>query len=155
MSGAADRITPFDRMNATGEQYRSVTELLNVISAEANPDDPPSTVENIRLQMQNIPPVYEFHAWASWDSSRAKAIASLIVPKMETNQHVVQFDISVLPEYRRQGLATAFLSKMAIVTEREGRRLCYRIPAAACPQPRSSWNRWVQPSVFRSAGMIC
>ena len=123
MTAQTSPIETFDRMNATDEQFSSITDLRNKLGVEANPDDPPNTVENIKLQMQNIPPVYEFHSWVSWDDSGAKAVAQLVVPKMETNQHIVQFDISVLPEYRRQGLATAFLSPIVAVTEREGRRL--------------------------------
>jgi GNAT superfamily N-acetyltransferase len=110
-------------MDATDRQFSSVTDLNNVINAEANADDPPSTVEDTRVRLQNIPALYAFQAWASWDGARVVAMANAFVPRMETNQHVVQFDISVLPEYRRQGLATAFLSEIAKVAERESRRL--------------------------------
>jgi mycothiol synthase len=123
MSPNGPHIEPFDRMKATDEQFASVTDLRNVCQTEANPDDPPNTVENVKGMMQHLPPVYEMQAWVAWDGPRAKAIGYHIVPRMETNQHLVQFEIQVLPEYRRQGLATAFLSEIVEATEREGRTL--------------------------------
>jgi len=58
MSPNGPHIEPFDRMKATDEQFASVTDLRNVCQTEANPDDPPNTVENVKGMMQHLPPVY-------------------------------------------------------------------------------------------------
>ena len=41
----------------------------------------------------------------------------------EENQHLAPFEITVLPEYRRQGLGRRFLEVIADVTQVENRRL--------------------------------
>jgi len=52
------------------------------------------------------------------------------------NQHLGQFEITVLPEYRRQGLGRQFLAVIAETAQQEGRRLLMtnttdRIPGGA------------------------
>jgi GNAT superfamily N-acetyltransferase len=53
---------------------------------------------------------------------------------MEQNQHVAQFSLEVLPEFRRQGIGTALLRKIVEVAQRENRSLMIggtnsRVPA--------------------------
>ena len=43
--------------------------------------------------------------------------------RMETNQHMAQFDVRVRKEYRGQGLGTALMSRVTSMADREGRRM--------------------------------
>jgi mycothiol synthase len=47
----------------------------------------------------------------------------VVVPRLEENQHIGQFTIEVLPEYRRRGLARQLLVHIAGVARRENRRV--------------------------------
>lgn len=123
MSPSKPEIRLFDRMAATDQQFATLNDLRNAVMAVATPDDPPNTVENTRMQLQNIPPVFEFHGWVAWDGDRAVGFANAVVPRMETNQHLIQMDISVAPESRRDGLATAFLPAIVELARRENRRM--------------------------------
>ena len=116
-------IRPFDRIEASDGEYKALTEVRNRFTEESTPDDPPSSLENTKNQLRNVPPIFELHMWAAWDGSRMVGTANVGIPKMDTNQHLAQFDITVLPEYRRRGLGTRFLGPMVEVAEREDRRL--------------------------------
>jgi mycothiol synthase len=56
--------------------------------------------------------------------------------RIEENKHLAQFEITVLPEYRQQGLGRQFIGLIANVTQQENRRLLMtstvdRVPGGA------------------------
>jgi mycothiol synthase len=131
-------ITSFDVRNASVKEYRAANELFNTLRAETLPDDPPIPLEEQTRDFQNIPAFVDVYAWAVWNNDDSKAIASgsVSVTHMETNKHVAEFGIEVLPEFRRQGIARELLAKITETERQENRTLLItgtneRVPAGA------------------------
>jgi len=131
-------IKPFDVRNASAEEYRAANELDNRIRAEYLPDDPPIPLEERTRNWQNMPAFIGVHAWAvrNDDDSQAIASGSVTVTRLETNKHIAEFNIEVLPEFRRQGLARELLARIADAARQENRTLLFastneRVPAGA------------------------
>lgn len=83
----------------------------NAIRAERLPDDPPIPLEEDLLAWRNIPSMDVIDEWIAWDERGDQIV---LVAEMETwlvedNKNLGFFDISVLPEYRQQGLARRVL----------------------------------------------
>ena len=110
----------------------------NRIWAEYLPDDLPIPLNERTRDFQNIPAFIGVYAWAAWNDGNSKAIASgsVSVTRVETNKHVAEFNIQVLPEFRRQGLARTLLARIADAARQENRTLLFastneRVPASA------------------------
>ena len=121
-------IKPFDVKNASPAEYRAANELQNILRAETLPDDPPIPLEEQTRSFQNIPAFVGIHAWAVWDTDASRAIARgvLSVMHLDTNKHIGEMEIDVLPEYRRQGIARALLARIAHAARQENRTLLYQ-----------------------------
>ncbi|MFO7540495.1 MAG: GNAT family N-acetyltransferase [Chloroflexota bacterium] len=130
------QIEPFDRLAADEEMCQAFHYLVNQIRVERLPDDPPQRFEQTQANLQSVPPFVNLHIWLAWDRAVNQAVAygQLVYMEMEENKHMAQFDIAVLPEYRRQGIARRLLALAAAATQQANRRLLIaetndRIPA--------------------------
>ncbi len=126
-------IRPFDRMGASDTEYEAVAALSNSVRLEALPDDPPTSVEQMKLELQNIPSIVELSMWVAWEDGWAVGRADVAVPHMETNNHLVQFNVAVASGSRRQGLGTRLLASLTPVARREGRRLMLATTRSTIP----------------------
>jgi len=136
-------IKPFDVRNASEAEYRAANELQNTMRAETLPDDPPIPLDEKIRSFQNIPAFVGVHAWAVWnaDESRALADGVLSVTHLDTNKHIGEFELEVLPEYRRQGIARALLARIVGAARQEARTMLFtgtneRVPAGAALMQR-------------------
>lgn len=130
------KIKPFPLKTASESEYRAANALNNAIRAEQLPDDPPIPLDEMIQGIKNIPSFVDVRAWAVWniDESAIVASASVSLLLMETNQHIAEFEIKVLPDYRRQGIARELLALIADITRSNQRRLLIcntneRVPA--------------------------
>lgn len=131
-------LKPFDVRRASAEEYRAANELNNRMRAEYLPDDPPIPLEEQTRNWQNIPAFIDVYAWMVWNADNSQAIASgsVSVTRLETNQHIGEMEIEVLPEFRRQGIARTLLARIADAARQENRTLLVtgtneRVPAGA------------------------
>jgi mycothiol synthase len=117
-------INPFDPKTASDDDFARINQFRNTIRKERQPDDPPTSVAHEKSDLQNVPPVVEAAHWTSEDrSGRIVGTAQTGVINMETNMHIGQFDVRVLPEYRRQGLGTELLRLVTEFVKGKGRNL--------------------------------
>lgn len=118
-------IQPVDIQNASQEDYAAFNTFANQMQAERLPDDPPRSLEETIQQAQNIPPIVDLRVWVVDHPENPGIIAygDAQILRMEQNQHVAQFSIDVLPEFRGLGIELELLDKITEVAEQEGRRL--------------------------------
>ncbi|MBI3741062.1 MAG: GNAT family N-acetyltransferase [Chloroflexi bacterium] len=107
-------IIRFDLKAARDTEYRAANALSNQLRAERLPDDPPIPLDEEIRNWQNIPPFVEVHAWSVWDAARARVIAGGVMSflLMNENKHLADFNLQVLPEFRRQGIARQLLARV-------------------------------------------
>ncbi len=130
------KIKPFPLKTATEHEYRAANALDNALRAERLPDDPPIPLEEEIQRLQNIPAFVDVYAWGVWSANESAMVAraSANFLRMETNKHLAEFDIQVLPEYRRRGIARELLERVADTVRANERTLMLadtteRIPA--------------------------
>jgi mycothiol synthase len=115
----------FDPDAATHEDFVSLNKYGNLLRAESMPDDPPRSVESTikNLKSWKISQKFERHLWHTWDGGSIIASLFVGVGFYDDNRHLIQGGISVLPEHRRQGIATSFLPKIVEIAEANQRTL--------------------------------
>ncbi len=115
----------FDVKGAAQSEYAALNRHTNRLRLERLPDDPPIPLaENIQ-NLHRLPPIVDLKLWAAWNPDQSEIVAqgNAAILRLEENKHLVQFDISVLPEYRRQGIGRQILGLIADVTQKNDRRL--------------------------------
>lgn len=117
-------VLPFTK-EATQEEFAALNRHTNRMRLERLPDDPPITLDETIQNLKSIPPFVELKIWATWNADHTEIVAlgNVVFLRMEENQHLAQFDISVLPEFRRQGLGRQLMTLIAEATRQENRRL--------------------------------
>jgi len=116
---------PFDVKNASQKEYAALNQHTNHLRHERLPDDPPIPLDETISNMQTLPPFVDARMWVVWDPEGKKVIAqgNLVLLRMEENQHLAQFEITVLPEFRQQGLGCQILKQVAETAKDDNRRL--------------------------------
>jgi mycothiol synthase len=118
------QIRPFET-SASQAEYAALNRQTNRIRQERLPDDPPIPLEETIQNLQSVPPFLDLRLWAAWNADRSEMIAqgNVVMFRMEENKHLAQFEINVLPEYRRQGLGRQILGQIAEAVEQGERRI--------------------------------
>lgn len=131
-------LRPIDLRSAGPQDYERLNALRNVIRGEILPQDPPWPCSEDIHRWQATPRLIDEYSWVTWDKSggRALALAQAKIYRTGDNPHILWFDIQVLPEFRRRGIARAALPLITALARREQRHLLMsecndRIPAAA------------------------
>jgi mycothiol synthase len=148
MNPSSLEIRPFDPQTTDIAALQSLGDLHNTIRHEILPDDPLVPIEEQIQSLRNIPSFVSVWFWAAWDTQANQIVAdaNAMVMRTEENQHMLQFDISVLPAYRQQGLGHQLLERIAEVAAQEQRRLLItstsgRIPAGEAFMDRLAAQR--------------
>ncbi len=110
---------------ASRTEYAAINKMNNVIRAEVYPDDPPMPMEEYCLCMQNIPTYVDVKFWTVSDKDKQEIIAlgNVEFQRTDENQHMADFNIRVLPDFRRQGFGRKLLQRIAEAAKDENRRL--------------------------------
>ncbi len=118
-------IQVFDPETATDAQWAALTIFQNTMQAERLPDESPRSVEHTIATRRNVPPFVDYRTWVIGDEAGTaiQALASAVMLRTEENQHLVQFELSVLPARRRHRLGTRLLREIVQAGAEAGRRL--------------------------------
>ncbi len=151
MTPTAVEIAPFAFANAADDEYEALNRHFNRAKAETLPDDPPTPLEETIAQMKNVPPFVGIYAWVGWNPDKTEMVAAGGVSflRMEENQHLAQFDLSVDQDYRRQGLGRELLRQAVQAAQAENRRLLMtgtneRVPAGEAFMTRLGAERGLE-----------
>jgi GNAT superfamily N-acetyltransferase len=137
MNAQSIEIRPFDR-DASETNFEALNQHINRIRSERLPDDPPIPLQETIQNLRSIPPFVELRQWAGWmDGGREiAALGDVVILRTEENQRLAQFEINVLPQYRRRGVGRRLLRRIAELAGQEGRSVLMtntndRIPGGA------------------------
>ena len=122
-----------DLETMTGEDWKKYHEYRRIRWEETNPDDPiqPDEVveKSFKQDYTNKDMFIETYMITDSDED-SKQIGSIVMvtfsetnPSYETNKHIAQFDIALLKEYRRQGLATRAIPFLVGFAKKHNNRL--------------------------------
>lgn len=125
MSAREIRILPFDVKATTHAEYAALNQHTNRMRQERLPDDPPIPLEESIQNLQNIPSFIDFRMWAAWtpDQTEIIGLADVVLLRLEENRHLAQFELTILSEYRLQGLGRQMLALIAEAAQQDQRRL--------------------------------
>lgn len=116
---------PFDAKGASEAEYAALNRHTNRMRLERLPDDPPVPLQESIKNLQSVPPYAGLLLWAAWtpEGDEIAALGNVSLIQMEENRHIASFDISVLPEHRRQGLGREILRRITEAAAGDQRRL--------------------------------
>ena len=103
-------VEPVDLATADDDLLREVMALMNAISSERVPEDPPLSFEAFASRVRNRPSMVVIRDWLA-RSEEGDLVARGFVVRFEasTNQHLREASIDVLPAHRRRGIAKQLL----------------------------------------------
>lgn len=100
-------LEPVDLSTADDDLLREVSALSNAIASERVPEDPPVSFEAFASRVRNRPSMVVIRDWLA-RSAEGDLVARGFVVRFEadTNKHLREAGIDVLPAHRRRGIAT-------------------------------------------------
>ncbi len=116
-------IHELDIRQASTKEYAALNIFANLMQTEILPHDPLCLLEQTIQKAKSLPLLVELPVWVIYQNDNIVARAELQILQIEQNKHLATFEIQVLPEYRRQGMAEAFLQKIATRAEQHERTL--------------------------------
>ncbi len=131
-------IRPFQIRSASQGDYACLNEVKNALQHEVLPEDPPMAYGEAVQRWQAMPTYVDEATWAAWESEtgRISAFGEAKIYLTGDNEHVLNFSIEVLAQYRRQGLGRQMLRRITDQARRFNRRLMIaeansKVPAGA------------------------
>ncbi len=129
-----NEIRAVDPRHASDAECEAMNVFADLIHQEARPEDPPAPHALRIAGWRSIPPFVVGKVWHVWRENRIIASASGFYTTLEDNKHILQFDLSVLPGLRQQGLGSTLLAQIAEFARDANRRLLMtstneRVPA--------------------------
>jgi GNAT superfamily N-acetyltransferase len=113
LSTKAYTVEPVDLSTADDDLLREATALTNAMARERVPEDPPLSVEAFAMRVRNRPAMVVIRDWLV-RSADGELVARGYVVRFEadTNKHLRDANIDVLPAHRRKGIATSLLREI-------------------------------------------
>lgn len=120
------------------EAFGPFAGLAAPLAAVTNPHDAPPTAAHLRAEMQGLVAMgtHVVDVALAWSGDRVVGFLVAGGQRTGTNQHLLQLDLGVAADRRRQGIGHALLGEALAVARRDGRRLLVsgasdRVPAGA------------------------
>ncbi|HXV70303.1 MAG TPA: GNAT family N-acetyltransferase [Acidimicrobiia bacterium] len=102
-------ISEVDYHDLSDEQFQEVVDVANALDAEAFPRHVENTAEEMRIYTES--PGMTHHRFLAHDGGQLVALANFRYPNDGTNAETLLCHIRVLPDHRRQGIATELLTR--------------------------------------------
>ncbi|MFC4425332.1 GNAT family N-acetyltransferase [Deinococcus navajonensis] len=126
----------FDHQHASAQDITALTRFSNAVRAEKLPDDPALEDSDLMAMFSTLPPFVDLRLWVVRDGDQMVGRGQLTLLHLEDNRHLAQFEVMVLPAYRRRGLGRALFQEVVSAAQAGGRTLLVtettdRVPAGA------------------------
>ncbi len=137
------QLKPLNLREASPAEYAALNRHNNTLRRERLPDDPPIPLDEMIQGFKNIPSFVEVRMWCGWDPAQIEIVAqgNVVLLHTDDNQHLTQVDITVLPEYRRQGLGRRLLALLTEAARVDARRLIITETLDRLPGGEAFMNR--------------
>jgi len=113
-------VRPFDVDHAGDNALADYYELVRASTADWS-DEPPSDLETTIGRLRNpTPGLGGILRWAAYVDERLRAFATVRLPGHE-NEAIGLVDLTVHPDFRRRGIATAMLRHILVALREKGR----------------------------------
>lgn len=108
---------------ASEAEWQAFLSVGNQEDKEEKPDDPPTTLDDLKKSLLNMPSFVKFTGWLAFRG--ATPIATMFAGYMltEENQHLMQFDLYLVPDERRKGVGSRLLHWVVDLAQANNRRL--------------------------------
>ena len=117
-------ISPISLDPLTDALVADLNRFGNDVKQQIRPEDPPTPLNITRASLENIPSFVSLRMFGARDAAGALiGQATIVVARTEDNQHMAQTSVHVLPDHRRQGVATRLVAELIPIAEEEQRRL--------------------------------
>jgi mycothiol synthase len=116
-------VKPVDIRTVDGAEAEALSAFFDAMRFEVEPDEPPTPLEERLANWRNLPSYVRVDGWAYWDRDRVVAYGDVGYDLEGENMHLCGCEVSVAPEFRRQGIGTALFERILEVARREGRAL--------------------------------
>lgn len=143
MDPVSSRLVQTSLPELSDEQIIKLNELLNIMRAESRPGDPPIPDDMKIKEIRSIPSFMRSVVWLlPDDAGNFVAYASAQWDaKAADNKHLLDAEICVHPEHRRNGIAKLMLARVAEVSAEQERPMLLadtneRVPAGAALMQR-------------------
>jgi len=123
----------FNIENASEQEWQQLNQLMNRQRGEEYPNDPPTLLQDTIRNLKSIPDFIVFDSWVVWRGEEVISRATYQFTKTEDNQHILEFSLYVLPEYRQQGIGKLLFQLIIEQAEIEKRRLLLTGTDSAIP----------------------
>jgi mycothiol synthase len=106
-------VEPVDLATADDDLVREVLALMNAVAHERVPEDPPLSFDAFANRVRNRPSMVVVRDWLA-RSAEGELVARAFIVRFEadTNQHLRDAGIDVLPAHRRRGIAKQLLREI-------------------------------------------
>lgn len=106
-------VEPVDLLTADDDLVREVLALTNAIGRERVPEDPPLSFDAFAARVRNRPAMFVIRDWLA-RSAEGEIVGrgSVVRFEADTNQHLRDAGIDVLPRHRRKGIANQLLREV-------------------------------------------
>ena len=142
MTEPAITVVPFDLKSAAHDEYAALHAFTSRIHEELQPDDPPTPLEEAIAAWRGIMGVVNVRVWlARAADGRVVGRGQLVTANTPENQHLAEGTIQILPERRRQGLATGLLGRFVEGMRADRRRLLISNTIARAPSGEALMER--------------
>lgn len=119
--------------DASDDELAVHHDLQRTLWAERRPQDPPLPLAVTIAEHRGQPEFVDGITFAAWAGDRVVGAAVVVVGRQGHNEHLVEVDLGVHPEWRRQGIGRRLLRETVALTEAEGRRLVMAWTDSAVP----------------------
>jgi GNAT superfamily N-acetyltransferase len=123
LMGQSLTIDIVDARTLTDDEIIEISALGQILSQEAHPEDPVVPHEQLIAQVRTMPDFFDVAVARARRAGTLIGTAVCFISRTGENEHLLNVDVAVTPDARRQGVGRALATAVCDVADREIRTL--------------------------------